>query len=102
MKKRGRKYTLDDMLAITSNKYTKQGIKGVSQIMSHDAFDGFFGEKKNLLAGGRYRPLAQITFAVEYQFFGLNPFVGHLNNLLLYAFLVVGQKPILKKKHKTC
>jgi len=95
------KYTLDDMLAITSNKYTKQGIKGISQIMSHDAFDGFFGEKKNLLAGGRYRPLAQITFAVEYQFFGLNPFVGHLNNLLLYAFLAVFLFYFLRKIFKT-
>ena len=94
------KYTLDDMLAITSNKYTKEGIKGIKDIMTHDAFDGFFGEKKNLLPGGRYRPLAQIMFAVEYEIFGLNPFVGHLINVLLYASMCVFLFYILRRLFK--
>ena len=71
------KYSLDDTLIITQNKFTKMGLKGIGKIMSHDAFVGFFGENKNLLPGGRYRPVSQVIFAVEYQFAGLSPFLGH-------------------------
>ena len=31
---------------------------------------GFFGKKKNLVEGGRYRPLALTTHAIEWQIFG--------------------------------
>jgi len=96
-------YTLDDALMITENTFTKQGISGIPEIMSNDAFVGFFGVQKKLVAGGRYRPLSQIMFAAEYELFGLNPFTGHLLNLLLYAacagllFLIL--KKILVKYH---
>jgi len=58
------KYTLDDTLVITENKFTKQGITGIKNILNNDSFVGFLGENKNLLPGGRYRPLSQITFAI--------------------------------------
>ncbi len=96
-------YTLDDALMITENTFTKQGIAGIPEIMSHDAFVGFFGVQKKLVAGGRYRPLSQIMFAAEYELFGLNPFTGHLLNLLLYAacagllFLIL--KKVLGRYH---
>jgi protein O-mannosyl-transferase len=83
------KFALDDTLIITQNKFTKMGIKGIGKIVSNDAFVGFFGENKNLLPGGRYRPLSQVIFAIEYQFAGLNPFLGHLVNLLTYAALCI-------------
>ena len=78
------KFALDDSLMITENKYTVSGIKGIPDILSHDAFEGFLG-KNNLLPGGRYRPLSQIMFATEYEFFGANPIPGHLINVLLYS-----------------
>lgn len=78
-------YALDDRLLITENAFTKKGFAGIKDILTNDSFVGFFGEKKNLLTGGRYRPLSHIMFAVEYALFGLNPFIGHLLNLLLYA-----------------
>ena len=31
---------------------------------------GYFGEEKQLVAGGRYRPLSLVTFAIEHQLFG--------------------------------
>lgn len=34
---------------------------------------------------GMYHPLVQLTYAVEYQLFGLQPFIYHLDNLLLHA-----------------
>lgn len=82
-------YTLDDRMIITENQFTKKGISGIPEIMTNDAFTGFFGTQKSLVAGGRYRPLTQIMFAIEYQFFGLNPAVSHLVNLLLYILLCV-------------
>ncbi|MDD2413234.1 MAG: glycosyltransferase family 39 protein [Bacteroidales bacterium] len=82
-------YALDDRMIITENQFTKKGIAGIPEIMTNDAFTGFFGTKKSLVAGGRYRPLTQIMFAFEYHFFGLNPVVSHLINLLLYILLCV-------------
>ena len=78
-------FVLDDMMMITHNAFTKEGFNGVGKILTNDAFTGFHGEDKNLLPGGRYRPLSQIMFAVEYGLFGENPLPGHLINILLYA-----------------
>ncbi|MBP7496487.1 MAG: tetratricopeptide repeat protein [Bacteroidales bacterium] len=90
-------YTLDDTLMITQNKFTKEGVSGIKNIMTNDAFVGFFGKSKNLLPGGRYRPLSQVCFALEYQLFnGNKPFIGHLINVVLYAFLCVFVFSLLK------
>jgi len=80
-------YALDDAIVITQNNFTKKGLSGIGEIFSSEYFTGFFGVKKDLVAGGRYRPLSVATFAVEYEFFGLNPFISHLINILLYAFI---------------
>lgn len=77
-------YALDDAIVITENKFTKSGFKGIGDIFSYDSFTGFFGKEKDLVAGGRYRPLSIATFAVEWQLFGKNPFISHSVNLLLY------------------
>src|SRR6185436_11485805 len=62
----GNRYALDDGLFITNNAYTKSGIRGIPNIFTHDSFQGYFGdEKKNLISGGRYRPLSIATFALE-------------------------------------
>jgi len=83
------KYALDDAIVITQNNFTKQGIYGIDDILSNEGFTGFFGRKKSLVAGGRYRPLSLVTFAVEYQIFGLNPFVSHLINIILYILTTI-------------
>lgn len=82
-------YALDDQIVILSNQYTKQGLSGVYKIMTTESMEGFWGQQKNLLAGGRYRPLSIATFAVEWEFFGNNPMIGHLVNILLYGLLGV-------------
>lgn len=89
-------YALDDRLMITENTFTKEGIKGIPDILTNDSFVGFFGKQKNLVAGGRYRPLSHITFAIEYQIFGLNPWIGHLFNILLYALACLLVFKVLK------
>lgn len=82
-------YALDDSIVIIDNEFTKKGFSGISEILSYDTFMGFFGKEKNLVAGGRYRPMSLVTFAVEWQFFGKNPFISHLINILLYGLLSI-------------
>ena len=67
-------YCLDDKLVITHNSQTKQGLAGIGDLLTTDFLVGFFGKEKNLLSGGRYRPLSTVTFAIEWEFFG--PAVG--------------------------
>ncbi len=92
------KYALDDGLLITDNSLTKKGLKGIPQILTKDSFYGVFGENsKTLVEGGRYRPLSQVVFAIEYQFFGFNPLIGHLLNIILYSLLCILLFKTLKK-----
>ncbi len=83
----GHQYALDDAIVITKNEFTQQGLNGIADIFTHESFTGFFGRNKELVSGGRYRPLSIATFAIEYEFFGNNPFLSHLINLLLYAII---------------
>lgn len=82
-------YALDDTMIITDNKFTTQGVEGIDEIMSTDAMAGFLDKPDRLLPGGRYRPLSMVMFALEYELWGLNPVMGHLINILLYALLGV-------------
>jgi protein O-mannosyl-transferase len=81
----------DDAIVITDNKYTVEGFAGIPDILRYDTFYGFFKEagKANLVAGGRYRPFTLVQFAIEYQFFGKNPFIGHLFNVLWFGLTCV-------------
>ena len=83
----GHEYTQDDAIAIYNNQFTKAGLSGIGDIFSTDSFHGFFGEKKGLLSGGRYRPLTLAYFAILWDLFGENAFVGHFSNVLMYGFL---------------
>ena len=104
----GHQYAVDDSIVILRNEYTKKGWAGMKGIWGEDTFTGFFGGKRNLVAGGRYRPFSVATFALELQLFGSivtdqagnpildkdgdqtyqgSPFVSHLINMLLYGLL---------------
>lgn len=82
-------YALDDSIVIKKNEFTKKGVAGIPDILTNDTFVGFFGKKKNLVAGGRYRPLSLVTFAIEVELFGLRPGISHFINILLYALTVI-------------
>jgi len=84
-------YVQDDAIVITENMFTSEGVSGIPGILQYDTFYGFFKEegKANLVAGGRYRPLSLVLFAIEVELFGLNPFVSHLINALLYGLTSV-------------
>ena len=113
-------YTLDDAIVIYDNEFTTKGAAGIPGLLKYDTFRGFFKVegKKNLVAGGRYRPLTPVMYALEVQLFApekldasgqpvkdkdgdtvfdpnqggkLNTvkFFGHLVNILLYALTCV-------------
>ncbi len=78
-------YVLDDTIVIVDNSFTKKGFSGIYEILTTESFAGYFGEQKNILIGGRYRPLSIVSFAIEYGIWGGNPSVSHFFNVLLYA-----------------
>lgn len=78
-------YVLDDQIVMTKNEYVKKGVAGIGDILKTESMQGYFGEQKDLVVGARYRPLSIVTFAIEYQMWGLNPVMSHLMNILLYA-----------------
>ncbi len=82
-------FASDDTMMITDNNFTKGGFEGIKKIFTTDAFAGFLGEGKNLLSGGRYRPLSQLIFNIEYSIFGLSPTLWHIQNTLFFAFAMV-------------
>lgn len=65
-------YALDDGIVIEKNAYVQDGLRGVPKILSTDAYESYYKQMnaKQQLAGGRYRPLSIVTFAVEQQLFG--------------------------------
>jgi len=103
------KFAFDDAIVITQNSFTQQGLAGIPELVTTDFFMGIYGESGMELTGGRYRPLSLVMFAVESHIFGdkkdkpagqpvnakpgqvfysYNAFVGHLFNVLFYAFSV--------------
>ena len=81
----------DDAIVITDNMFTTKGVAGIGGILQYDTFYGFFKEsgKAQLVAGGRYRPFTLVMFAIEYQLFGKNPFIGHFINVILFGLTCV-------------
>lgn len=111
-------YASDDRMIIFENDYTLKGFKGIHEVMTKDAFTGFFGDDMTLVAGGRYRPLSQITFIIEYELFGgsirdqvgfhqdpkneqlfsdsILPVMQHGGNLILFILLCLSIYAVLK------
>lgn len=96
----------DDRMAITDNAYVQAGVAGIGDIMTHDAYQSYLEQRQgsNQLAGGRYRPLSLITFAVEQQIMGVpdketanekearvakEMHSRHVVNVLLYILAVI-------------
>ncbi len=80
-------YALDDIVVLTENRFVQKGLRGIPEILSQDYIYGYM-PKENVLTGARYRPLSLVLFALEYQFFGANPIVSHLFNILLFGLLI--------------
>ena len=69
-------YNLDDHFVYTENPKALKGLNDLSAIFKQNSFEGStynFG----------YRPITVLSFAVENEIFGVDPFVSHFINLLL-------------------
>lgn len=83
------KYALDDDLVVTENVLVKGGISNLGKI-----FVSHYSNKGN--QNYEYRPLVIASFAIEYQFFGLNPHISHLISILLYGLVLYSLFVFLK------
>lgn len=72
-------FVLDDLPLITEQRFVQQGIDGIGDLLSTNYWSG---SQQNL---GYYRPLSQISFALEVEMFGNNPHLMHFTNVLLYG-----------------
>lgn len=73
-------FALDDGIIIHKNEYVMKGTKGIKDIMTHDAYYSFYRQMnaEDQLAGGRYRPLSVVSFAIEQSF--IHEFPGGRTN----------------------
>lgn len=85
----GHGFVLDDGIVITENRFVKQGVSGIPDLLLHDSFYGFFKKegKEKLVAGGRYRPMSLIVFAIAHELVGARAFFFHFLSILAYAAL---------------
>jgi hypothetical protein len=75
-------YSLDDHLVTLNHQYVNKGISGIADILT-----SFYIQKDFKM--GEYRPISQISFAIEYEFFGKNPNVSHFFNAVYYGVLCI-------------
>ncbi len=80
----GHGYILDDVMVLKDNVFVKQGIKAIPELLTTPHMRGYL-----VIPNDLYRPLSLVMFAIEYQFFGLNPMVGHFFNILTFMGCVV-------------
>jgi protein O-mannosyl-transferase len=68
-------YALDDDIIICKNRYVLQGVSKLDSILNSDVFASFYLQMntKDQLSGGRYRPLSQVTYALEQEAIGSIP-----------------------------
>ena len=83
-------YSLDDDLVTENNLQVSQGIRAIPEI-----FTTRYAQHEEQNYG--YRPIVKVSYAIEHQFFGKNPHISHLINLLLYAFTGIFLFLLLKK-----
>lgn len=65
-------YALDDGIIIHQNDHVIKGVRGIKGILTRDAYESFYRRMcaTDQLAGGRYRPLSVVSFAIEQEFMG--------------------------------
>lgn len=65
-------YALDDGIIIHQNDHVIKGVRGIKDILTRDAYESFYRRMcaTDQLAGGRYRPLSAVSFAIEQEFMG--------------------------------
>ena len=73
-------FVWDDKIVIQENPRVKNGLQAIP-----DLFTKFKSPYRHDQYG--YRPVTLLSFALEIEFWGVNPYYHHLMNLLYYALL---------------
>lgn len=77
-------FALDDNIVLKENTLVSKGIQSIPALLSTPHLRGY-----SIISNDTYRPLSLVTFAVEFEFFGFDPFPYHFINILLYAGCVI-------------
>jgi tetratricopeptide (TPR) repeat protein len=77
-------FVLDDLTQIEQNKSVQQGVSAIPEIISTSYRYGYEGVNTGL-----YRPLSNVTFAIEYSMVGMKPRLYHIDNVWLFALSCV-------------
>jgi tetratricopeptide (TPR) repeat protein len=83
-------YNLDDFHIAKNNPDFEQGIKAIPKI-----FVSQYASESDQSYG--YRPLIRSSFAIEYQFFGKNPYISHFFNVVFYLIIILLLFKILRR-----
>lgn len=75
------KFNLDDELVTKGNSRVEKGFSGIGEIINGYYYEDNMGYKYG------YRPVSQISFAIEYQLFKENPHVSHFINIVIYILI---------------
>ena len=75
-------YSFDDGMVTYENKTIKKGLAAIPDILS-SRYD--ISDERN----GEFRPVTLISFALEYELFGLSPGISHFVNAILYGLVCV-------------
>ncbi|OJX35009.1 MAG: hypothetical protein BGO87_09745 [Flavobacteriia bacterium 40-80] len=73
-------FSLDDYLVTQAHPYVTKGLKGIPDILTSP----YMTEDK---IKGEFRPVAQISFAIEYELFENNPHANHFFNTIIYGII---------------
>ncbi len=71
-------YSLDDSLVVEGHGSVAKGFAGIPEILSSP----YQNDEEQ---SGEYRPVAIVSFAIEYEFFGANTVINHFFNAVLYG-----------------
>jgi tetratricopeptide (TPR) repeat protein len=74
-------YTLDDYSLILENKSTLKGFGAIKEIFSTSYRYGYI-----FLSDELYRPISKAIFAIQWGLAPNKPFLGHLTNIVFFAF----------------
>ena len=92
-------FAYDDIAVVQENRYVQKGFDGISDILRTQYFEGY-DPNTNARA---YRPVSLISYAIEQEYFGLDPKVHHVTNVLLYGltaiFLLLALLRLLRQFH---
>lgn len=75
-------YAVDDGIVVSEHVIVQKGLPGIPELFRRNYIYLDNGQKFE------YRPLAQVSFAIEYAAWGLRPGLSHAVNVLIYLILL--------------